>query len=422
MFELWRRLRRDRSGNVIALTGVALPMVIGAAGLATDTIQWATWKRELQRTADTAALAGVYASAQGEAVNTAVSTAISKTHNAKVGLLTGYPQISQPTSTSYTNGVQVVVATQRKLSFSSLFLSTPPTLTATARAGLVAEGDYCLVALDPSSTSGVTIGGSANANLGCGVITNSISATQAVGTNGNAYNLTASPVASVGGLPSSIRGASNLKPFHVAMPDPYAGKHSTDLPTGVTCRNNINASGARDGSNNVNPGCYNNFNPGNGTTNLNPGVYFLNNASLSTNGNTKVTGSGVTLVLMGSNPGTVTANGNSEISLSAPTDSNCGVFGLIDSCNYKKMVMIQSANATAGNSNEIKGNNGTKLDGAIYFPKGSMKFTGSSSPSMKCAMVVAYRVDFSGNTDIQNNTSGCSANSTVNGRMARLIG
>jgi hypothetical protein len=268
-----------------------------------------------------------------------------------------------------------------------------------------------VVALDTSATSAITIGGSANANLGCGVISNSNSATESVGVNGNAYNLTASPVAGVGGLPTSIRGASNLKPHHVAMPDPYAGKYGTDVPTGMTCRGNINAAGARDASDNVNPGCYNNFNPGNGTTTLNPGVYYLNNASLSINGNTRVTGTGVTLVFTGTNPGTVTMNGNSELDLTAPTTGD-----------YARMVMIQSPNATAANTNKINGNNGSKIDGAIYFPKGLMNFTGNSSPSTKCAMIVAFRVDFGGNTDIQNNTTGCQANTTVNGRRARLIG
>ena len=411
MFNALRCLRRDSRGNVIAIAGASLPLIFGAAGLATDTIQWASWKRELQRSADTAALAGVYASAQGAAVDGAVSAAMTRTHNAKVALLTGYPLIAYPTGSGYSNGVRVTVATQRRLPFTSMFMSQAPTITATATAGLVAEGNYCVVALDTSASSAITIGGSANANLGCGVISNSNSATESVGTNGNAYNLTASPVAGVGGLPSSIRGASNLKPYHVAMPDPYAGKYGTDVPTGMTCRGNINASGARDAADKVNPGCYNNFNPGNGTTTLNAGVYYLNNASLSINGNTRVTGTGVTLVFTGTNPGTVTMNGNSELDLTAPKTGD-----------YANMVMIQSPNATAGNDNRINGNNGSKIDGAIYFPKGLMNFRGSSSPSTKCAMIVAYRVDFGGNTDIQNNTAGCEANTTVSGRRARLIG
>ncbi len=59
MFRACRGLRRDSRGNVIAIAGASLPLIIGAAGLATDTIQWTSWKRELQRSADTAAMAGV---------------------------------------------------------------------------------------------------------------------------------------------------------------------------------------------------------------------------------------------------------------------------------------------------------------------------------------------------------------------------
>ncbi|HEU5482223.1 MAG TPA: pilus assembly protein TadG-related protein, partial [Sphingomicrobium sp.] len=52
MIEFIKRLWRDRRGNALVIAGAALPFVIGAAGLATDTIQWAMWKRELQRAAD----------------------------------------------------------------------------------------------------------------------------------------------------------------------------------------------------------------------------------------------------------------------------------------------------------------------------------------------------------------------------------
>jgi hypothetical protein len=83
--------------------------------------------------------------------------------------------------------------------------------------------------------------------------------------------------------------------------------------------------------------------------------------------------------------------------------------------------MIQSSNATSGNSNKINGNNGAKFDGAIYFPKGVLNFTGSSSAATKCVMIVSLRADFGGNTDIQNNTAGCTANSTVAGKKVRLV-
>ena len=88
---------------------------------------------------------------------------------------------------------------------------------------------------------------------------------------------------------------------------------------------------------------------------------------------------------------------------------------------YAKMLLIQAPSATQGNVSKINGNNGAKFDGAIYFPKGTLNFLGSSSASTKCAMIVAFHVDFGGNTDIQNNTTGCTANSSVPGKIVRLV-
>src|SRR5215211_6852997 len=56
----FRKLWNDKRGNSLILAAAAMPLLIGSAGLATDTIQWALWKRQLQRAADSAAIAGVY--------------------------------------------------------------------------------------------------------------------------------------------------------------------------------------------------------------------------------------------------------------------------------------------------------------------------------------------------------------------------
>src|SRR3954466_11833906 len=55
-----RKLLKDRRGNALAIACACMPLVIGAAGLATDTIAWTLWKRQLQRAADSAAFAGAY--------------------------------------------------------------------------------------------------------------------------------------------------------------------------------------------------------------------------------------------------------------------------------------------------------------------------------------------------------------------------
>jgi Flp pilus assembly protein TadG len=418
-----KKLRRDRRGNVLAIAGATIPLVVGAAGLATDTIQWATWKRELQRAADSAAIAGVRAKVQGASTaDLAVSNDWAKHNNTGISLVTGYPQIGYPTA--WSGAVQVTYAIQKRLSFSSMFLSAPPTITATATAALFDDGKYCVVALESGSTAGITIGGSANVNLGCGVISNSISVDDSIDTNGSSYTLNAEPVAASGGLDVAsleAHGAADVQPYHMPQQDPYAGEYDTSIPPSQTCRNNLNASGARDGAGKINPGCYNNFNLSNGLNELNPGVYYLNNTGITMNGNEILRGNGVTIILTGTDPGSVSVNGNSIIDLVAPNDGNCGVFGGVNSCDFKNMLMIQSANADSANANLINGNNGSNLDGAIYFPKGTMTFTGSSTAATQCAMIVSLRVDFQGNNEIQNDTSTCESNDQIDGQTVRLV-
>ena len=57
MIAFLKKLQRDRRGNALMIAGAALPLLVGSVGLATDTIQWALWKRQLQRAADSAAFA-----------------------------------------------------------------------------------------------------------------------------------------------------------------------------------------------------------------------------------------------------------------------------------------------------------------------------------------------------------------------------
>src|SRR3990170_7407332 len=116
MRKLFRKLWNDERGNALIIAGAALPLVIGSAGLATDTIQWALWKRQLQRAADSAALAGVYAKVQNNSTQTAeqaVTADLSSNNNTGITLLGGFPLVTHPTNGSWTNGVRVELALQQ---------------------------------------------------------------------------------------------------------------------------------------------------------------------------------------------------------------------------------------------------------------------------------------------------------------------
>src|SRR5436189_6178692 len=104
MFSFLKKLWRNKRGNALVMAGAALPLIIGSAGLASDTIQWVLWKRQLQRAADSAAIAGVYAKVEGQSVSSAVSTDLTKNQNTGIALLWGYPIISNVAMTNTTNG------------------------------------------------------------------------------------------------------------------------------------------------------------------------------------------------------------------------------------------------------------------------------------------------------------------------------
>jgi Flp pilus assembly protein TadG len=406
MIRFLRKVWNDRRGNALIIAGASLPLLVGAAGLGTDTVQWVLWKRELQRAADSAALAGAYAQLQTASVADAVNAHMGDNNHTGIALKSGYPQIGYPPDTAnYKKAVQVTLAVQRTLGFSSMFLSTAPTITATATAALVNSGSYCVVGLNSTTAASITIGGSASVSMGCGAISDSTSATASVGTNGGTYNFTASPVAGVGGMPSSINGATDIQAHHSALPDPYAGTYST-TPTS-TCNKQVNGAGG-----NLSPGCYKSFKfTGNTNYTLSPGVYFLDSTDFEVQGTGSITGTGVTIILTGATPGNLTTNGNSLIQLTAPTTGA-----------YANMLFIGNGTGTQ----KINGNNGSFYDGAMYFPNGLAQFSGSSNGMYNCAMIVANFVDFAGNASLQNTLqhpdgSACQAATQVQGKNVRLI-
>ena len=423
MKSFMKRLWSDRRGNALMIAGGALPLLIGSVGLATDTVQWALWKRQLQRAADSAAYAGVYNKFQNGTASAGVTKDLSINNKLWVPLLSGYPQVSEPAdTTAYTKQVQVGLAVQQELSFSSMFMSAAPIVMVTARAAAIDSGEFCVVALESTTNSGIIIQGSTNVNLGCGMISNSPSASVSVGVNGNAHNVTADPVAGAGGVPD-INGVSTEQSYHLAQPDPFENKYDTTVPASETCGNmnsHVVSPAPTAGVTTLSPGCYtgnNQFKFTGGITELQPGTYYLKDTDFDAQGGTirlasgTPAGQGVTIILTGSNPGQLKLNGNATIQLKAPTTGT-----------FAKMLFMQSALASdSNNANTLNGSATSFFDGTVYFPKQQVTFSGSTAATTKCAMVVARRVEFAGNSNIQNNTTGCQANQKVPGKAIRLI-
>ena len=151
MIGFLKRLKRDKRGNVLIITAAAMPMLIGMAGLATDTIQWALWKRQLQRAADSAAIAGVYErNANADGATAGVPEAVERdlAMNQHAGTLEedpllGYPADVTTPGDKRVNQVSVTLSVKKKLAFSSFFLATAPSITVKSTAASVpGAGEY----------------------------------------------------------------------------------------------------------------------------------------------------------------------------------------------------------------------------------------------------------------------------------------
>src|SRR4051794_34426105 len=152
MISFLHKLWRNKRGNALVMAGAALPLIIGSAGLASDTIQWTLWKRQLQRAADSGALAGVYGQLADQTVATgACSGNVPVARDLVIGDITNRlgmtptcnvvaPLTAGPWTAANFRAVTVTISAQRALAFSGLFTSSAPTITASATAAYVQSG------------------------------------------------------------------------------------------------------------------------------------------------------------------------------------------------------------------------------------------------------------------------------------------
>jgi len=447
MISFFRKLWRDKRGNALVIAAAALPLVIGSAGLASDTIQWALWKRQIQRAADSGALAGVYSIVELSGDRTGVSDAVTRDmlYNSHIKY-TVTKAVSAPTSGAFAtdaNAVQVQLSVQQRLGFSGMFLNYVPTITATAVATVVPSGHYCVISLENTSATGITATGNADVDLGCGMITNSTSLTAAVATGSSDVN--ASPIAAVGGIPASTHWAAGtqLMPFTMAQADPFAAINppaSTSYPSG-NCTNFIN-----DHPHDVHDASYwtaGTFSPMTGASagamcfrgdiNIQGDVTFpagsvivLDGGSLSVGAQGSLSCAGCTFILTNrdtsSSPtiGNMNFNAGATLNLTAPGTSATGA-----AAAYQGILVYQDRRAqdgtSSGQQSQMNGNASSTLQGALYFPKQQVQFNGTAGMHTECFQLVARRVYYSGTMNISNSCPTDSGAHDFTGSKVRLV-
>jgi hypothetical protein len=407
------RLLRDQRGNVLAMTAVALPLIIASAGLAVDTAQWVFAKRSLQAAADSAAIAGVYGLIQNGDMETAVDRSLAARRDLDPKRSASAEQSPQG-HTDDPFAVRVRLAAPAGLVFSSLFLRSAPTIAAEAIATVVENGEYCAFAIGSDSETGLRIEPASSVEMECGIATNS-SSSEAIKADGSAL-LLAERISAFGGI--AAEGLkSRARSYGLRQKDPLADTEPPLVPdTGCP---NVTVNAGPGGRVTIEPGCYGNM-VLDGPVHLLDGEYILNRGSLLVGSTAEVTCKACTIFLTSdsaaTDPGSigkVQFHHHAKVQLSAPTQGpNSGI------------LIYQDRHASGDKDrgdNIIAGSSFSKLEGLIYFPSETLRVDAQMAPDIQCARFIGRRLVFEGRVLI---AKSCSASKVMNfrGTDVRLVG
>lgn len=425
-------LFQSERGNVLAIGAACLPLLMGSAGFAIDATQMALWKRQVQRAADSAAIAGAHARSQGASTDVAVANDVDEhidydleenetpmltdrqiVHGTfAAGTLSSQSCAVRATAPCYSQAVEVTLTAERRLPFMSLFTGGNTQIRATATAAVISSGEYCLVSLFEGNEPGIISGGNSNLDLKCGMGTNS-RATNAVNAFGSA-TITADPVGAVGGISGGTQftKGTTLLPYTSPIKDPFAHVPDPVLPAGCSKTSTLSVTGGTEADPividpDVQGNCFGSWDIS-GHAELKPGTYYINDGALDIKGS--LVGDGVTLVMMGDGS-SWSQNGGGKISLTAPADGDLA-----------GIVVFRERTATTKNNKEIKLNGGADLvlQGAIYGKSTDFWIGGNAEMDAQCIQIVGRKLEFKGGGTIHNKCEGTGSNA-FDLTMVRLV-
>ena len=417
MRNFMKKIWHDKRGNTIIIVAAAMPLLIGSAGLATDTIQWALWKRQLQRAADSAAIAGVYERAGSDSATSGVPAAVTKdlslNQHTNMTLQSGYPAVTYPADSGTSkNQVKVVLAVKRPLAFSSMFMTNAPLIKTTAQAATIGSaGEFCVLSLQNNSKTGIQATGSASITMDCGMMTNSTSTNAAAG-QGNS-RVTATTLAAAGGIQQSSNWrVDSYQPYSPALADPYKDltpegadfDKCAAVPPSLSINNSNNGLVVDGGA------CYSSLSIGsNRELTLKNGTYVISGGSVNIQGKLNLENA---VLLLTNQLGSLTApigsmdmNASGEINATAPTSGKWKGMAIYQ--DRRAIDTAPTGNITSSSPNKINGNSTNKVTGVIYFPNQQLSYEGNGTGTATCTQFVAKRIYWSGNSGLNSFTANC---------------
>jgi hypothetical protein len=391
----------NEAGQILLLVALGIFVLIGSVALAVDVGYLRYMKRNMQKAADAAAIAGAAERIYnvGNIVNAARTDASKNgftdgTNGVSVTVNRPPPREPYQSRPDPDNYVEVIIDQDQPTFFARIFniASSPMEARAVAYAGTEAASG-CVDILDPTASHAFAATGGANVIADCGIYVNSNDTNAALFASGGA-RVAANGVGVRGGASINGSGTQVGSPLVTGAPpmsDPLA---YLQAPTFGGCNHTnyvINTSPVT-----LSPGVYCGgirVQGNNRTVYFNPGIYILNGGGLqaTANGTTLSSPSGgVTFYNTGTSGG-VTRYGNIDINarttLAAPTSGGYAGILFWQDPNWGDVLH----NGAQFNGSPIS------LTGALYFPKANLTWNGGNSTSASYTIVVANQVQFGGN-------------------------
>ena len=213
----WSRFAVDRRGAMAMTLGLLMTGFAGMTALSVDVADWYGARRIMQASADAGAMGGAMALKNGNSNSQAISAATTDAQLNATGLASGSAVTASVNASSQ---VTVTLSKKATLLLSGLFLSSAPTITATATAGLVQMTSntgtpMCLLVTSPAAANVVVLSGSSSIQAsGCRVVVNS-SSTSAINLSGNT-TINSKSLCGPGG--NNVSGSSTLNPGEMPHP------------------------------------------------------------------------------------------------------------------------------------------------------------------------------------------------------------
>jgi hypothetical protein len=385
-----RNLCNDQRGTIAIITGLSVAVLVGFAALAIDVASWQVAQRSMQGAADAAAYSAGIAYNKNDGTSyvtqakgiTAANGYVDGQNGATVAV--HQPPIAPSNYTGNATAIEVIIQQPQPRFLSGLFLSSNPTVSARAVATISSSGPACLLALNPTASSAISVGGTANFNSpNCDIAANSNSAS-AINMSGGGTVTTPCLVA-VGGAQvtsgltetvctSPVTGAAATADPYASVPEPTA---SGSCPGG-------GLQPATSGSTlTFSPGFYCGISlSGSQVATFQPGVYYID-GNFRFTGSSTASGTGVTFFI--ASPNSVDFGGNRTANFTAPTSGT-----------YSGIAFFGDRAGSASNNNNFNGGSATTITGAIYFPTQTVNYTGGSASTSNCTQIIADTIKVSG--------------------------